>query len=89
MSAWVMIHNNSGSALNPLSFLFFVAWNSSGSDKEPAMSGDQITATDTWYQLSVQFNSAIDATHIAIELAPSPNNWSGTVYIDGVTLTPL
>jgi hypothetical protein len=87
MSAWVMVHNNSGSSIGPLSFLQFAAWSISGSDNEPASSGSQLMTTDTWYHLSVTFNSAIDADHIAVYIAPSPSQWSGIIYLDGITLT--
>jgi hypothetical protein len=83
MSAWVMVHSNAGSTLDPTTFLFFSAWGPSAADNEPALFGNIVT--DTWSQLSVTFSSAIQADHIAIYI--SPNQWSGTIYIDSVTLT--
>ncbi len=86
MSAWVMIKNGAGSSLGTLSALEFSAWSISGADNEPASFGTQ--TVDGWTHLSVTFSSAISADHIAIYVAPSPNQWSGTIYIDSVTLTP-
>jgi hypothetical protein len=83
MSAWVMIHSSAGSTLDPTTFVFFSAWGPSGADQEPALTGNIVT--DTWSHLSVTFSSAVQADHIAIYIAP--NQWSGTIYIDSVTLT--
>jgi len=85
MSAWVYIHSNPGSSLTGTSFLFFSAWGPSSSDNEPALSGTNIMTTDTWYHPTVTFNGAVQADHIAVYI--SPNAWSGTIYIDKVTLT--
>lgn len=84
MSAWVLIHSAAGSSLDAgSSSIFFSAWSASSFDDEPALLGDIVT--DTWYHLSVTFNTAVQADHIAIYL--SPNMWQGTMYIDSVTLT--
>ena len=84
----IRIHNDAGTSLGPLSFLMFSAWSTSATDNEPALFGDQVATTDTWYHPSVTFTSDIQADHIAIYVTPSPNQWSGTIYIDSVTLTP-
>ena len=84
MSAWLMVHNGAGSTLASTDFLWFSAWGPSGSDHEPVLFGN--IPIDTWFQVSFTFNSATQADHVAIYLAPN-ENWSGTLYIDSVTLT--
>jgi len=83
LSAWVRL---TGTALSPDSFVFFDAWSASGSVDNPVLTGDSIVVLDTWYHLSTTFSSTIDADHVAIRLNPEMS-WSGTMYIDSVTLT--
>lgn len=83
MSAWVMVHNASGSLLGSSDFLWFSAWGPSGSDHEPVVFGN--IPIDTWFEVQFTFVSATEADHIGIYIAPSAT-WSGMLYVDGVTL---
>jgi len=40
----------------------------------------------TWHQVSVTFDSAVQANHVAIQLLV--NGWNGTMYVASVTLPP-
>jgi hypothetical protein len=83
MSAWVRL---TGTALSHYSFVFFDAWSASGSVGNPVLTGDNIMTLDTWYHLTTTFSAAVDADHVAIRLNPE-GSWTGTLYIDSVTIT--
>jgi hypothetical protein len=80
LSAWLYFD---GPSLPPETFVFFSAWGPSGNENSPALTN---TTVGTWLNLSLTFSSAIQADHVAIYLNPG-GQWSGTMYIDTVTLT--
>ena len=84
MSAWIMVHNGAGNTLGALDYLWFSAWGPSGGDHEPVVFGGIVT--DTWFQVSFTFTTAIPVDHLGIYIAPG-GGWQGTLYIDSVTLT--
>ena len=84
MSAWVQL---TGTALDAYAFLFFNAWGASGNVSSPVLTGDKIAVMDTWYFVQTTFANSVQADHVAIELSPG-KSWTGTIYIDGITITP-
>jgi hypothetical protein len=83
MSAWVYL---TGTDLSTYSFLFFDAWGPSSQASSPVLTGTKIMSLNTWYQLTATFSSTVQADHVAIRLNPEMS-WTGTMYIDSVTVT--
>ena len=83
MSAWVYLK---GTALDTYGFVFFDAWGPSGQASSPVLTGEKIATMNTWYRVTATFSSTVQADHVAIRLNPGMN-WTGTMYIDSVTVT--
>jgi hypothetical protein len=49
--------------------------------------GTHSLSSGTWIQLSGQLTGSGLATAVGLHVAPSPAEWSGTIYIDDVVLT--
>jgi len=49
--------------------------------------GTHSLSSGTWIQLSGQLTGSALATAVGLHVAPSPAQWSGTIYIDDVVLT--
>ncbi len=84
MSAWIYV---TGTNLGTETFLFFDAWGPSGMISSPALMGEKLNTLNTWQQATITFSSSVQADHVSIRLNDPPG-WTGTVYVDSVTITP-
>jgi len=83
MSAWLYFD---GPAFTVEPWVIFDAWGPN-SDLAHAVEVGTSIPVMTWHQVSVAFDAMVNANHVAIQLLTN-EGWNGTMYVDGVTLTP-
>jgi hypothetical protein len=69
--------------------LLLDTWNSSsGAQAEHNVPFFGNIPTNDWFQVPLGFGSGTLVDRIAISLSPA-GNWSGTIYVDDVVISPL